>query len=265
MPWIRIAAVVLAYVLFALSASWAARKAGLELKQVEGRTSSGILVLGAVTNIGVLLITLLFLALVDGRPIADLGLRLGRRELAFTILAVAATLAGGAAYLWGLRGAGRIQVKPQPASPATLRALAPAMAVLFVVALQEETLFRGYIGLNLLPQGPAVFVVVSSILFTLIHFLTNRVNRWQVMSWFLGGAIFAWVYLVTGSLWVVVLLHFAVDAGNVLIFDIVGRMSLYAITPALTASQRLGYRVFYVAAVLGLLTGAYGTSIALAR
>lgn len=76
------------------------------------------------------------------------------------------------------------------------------IVVLLIVAVQEEVLFRGYITLNLISYDPVVIIAVSTILFTAVHFLTNKVNIYQIMAWLLAGAVFSYSYLVTKSIWI---------------------------------------------------------------
>ena len=58
-------------------------------------------------------------------------------------------------------------------------------------------------------KGPrwVVVAVTSTVLFTAVHLLTNRVSSYQVASWAIGGLVLVMAYLVSGSIWVPVVLH----------------------------------------------------------
>jgi len=104
--------------------------------------------------------------------------------------------------------------------PLSLQHTLTGLAVAPVVALFEETLIRGYVlesFLRLSKSGnvlPAVFW--SSLLFGLSH-LMNLARQdlpttlYQVGFTFALGALYAAIYLRTGSLWWPIVLHFAND------------------------------------------------------
>jgi len=104
--------------------------------------------------------------------------------------------------------------------PLPLQQTLTGLAIAPVVAAYEETLFRGYIlesFLRLSKSGnvlPAVFW--SSLLFGLSHLmnLTRQdlpTTLYQVGFAFALGALYAAIYLRTGSLWWPIALHFAND------------------------------------------------------
>jgi membrane protease YdiL (CAAX protease family) len=263
LPWIRVALAVLVYVLFAIASSIVARKAGADLKEMEGRSSQRNLIIGAVANLCVLVVILLMLVFLDGRPVGSIGVSFFGRDLVFSILAVALIFLSAVAFVVLLGRSRNVQVMTQ--SPVQNSAqsvgLVAAAAVLMLVAVQEEVLYRGYITVNLIEFGPAVVFVTSIVLFTAIHLLTNRASVYQILSWLLGGAVLTYAYLVSGSIWVAIVLHFATDLANLLVFNIIGQYSLFKISPALTVRHRAFYRAAYVAVVVGVLLVFFGPSI----
>jgi Type II CAAX prenyl endopeptidase Rce1-like len=92
---------------------------------------------------------------------------------------------------------------------------------------------------------PVVIILASTLIFAAIHLITNRANFYQILSWLISGAIFAYAYLVSGSIWVPIVIHFATDLTNVFVFNIVGQLSLFTITPAPTLRQRALVRVVF--------------------
>lgn len=71
-----------------------------------------------------------------------------------------------------------------------------------VPAVAEEFLFRGCILSNLLPYGKAAAIVISSLLFALMHG-----NFAQFFYTFIAGLILAAVYIETGSIWTSTFIH----------------------------------------------------------
>ena len=266
LPWIRIFLAVFAYIVIALLASAIVRKIGQNLKEMEGRTSPQVLFVGAITNLCVLGTTLLLLVFLDKRTISSLGILFSNKDLAFATIGAVTIFILAAAFVGLLKQSGRFQVNPnQP-----LKNFSEAVnffggvIVLLIVALQEEVLYRGYITLNLLSFGPIVVIVVSTIIFTAIHLLTNHSNLYQILSWLVTGAVFSYVYLITGSIWVPVVLHFAIDVTNMLVFNIVGRFSLFEISPKVTARPMASFRVASAVVLVGVLLALFGTAIRLA-
>ncbi|MEJ2187011.1 MAG: type II CAAX endopeptidase family protein [Gemmatimonadota bacterium] len=263
LPWLRIGLVVAVYLLTAVAASVLVRASGVDLKDFRSRTAPIVVAVGATANLLVLAVTLLFLMFVDHRGVRALGLQFGTRDLVFSVVALLVTASAAVAFLWLLKRWGVREVRPRRYDGgAEAKRFALTAVVLLVVALQEEVLFRGYVTLNLLALGPGVVLVVTTVLFTVIHFLTNRVTPAQVCGWLLGGFVLGWVYLASGTIWVPVLLHFAMDLTNVVAFDIAGDMALAAISPPMSVRQRAAYRAVFTAAVVVLGMAFYGRGFA---
>ena len=114
--------------------------------------------------------------------------------------------------------------------------------------------------LNTLPLGPIGTILTSTIFFVLIHFLTNRGNIYQVVSWIVSGVTLMLAYLLSGSIWVPIILHYATDATNVLVFNITGQFSFFKTSPALRPSHLAAFRVIYGVVTIGVLVTVYGTT-----
>ncbi len=77
------------------------------------------------------------------------------------------------------------------------------ITLVVVPAFVEELLFRGVILNNLLPYGKTTAILVSALLFGLMH-----QNIEQLFYATVAGVVIGWIYLKTESIWVCVLLHF---------------------------------------------------------
>lgn len=266
LPWVHIFLAIFAYILIALLASVITRKVGGNLKEMGERSSPRVLVIGAIANLCVLTITLVLFRFLDRQPVSSLGFSFSSKDLIFTIVTIAAIFALAAAFIGFLRRTGRCQVETHTPvkDMAGTGAMIAVLAVLLIVAIQEEVLFRGYITLNLLSYGPVVVIIVSTILFVAIHLLTNRTNFYQIVSWFLGGVVLVYAYLISGSIWVPIMLHFATDMINMVVFDIVGQYSLFTISPSLGERQRAVYRATYAVVFVVAFIVFYGVHVKIA-
>ncbi len=129
--------------------------------------------------------------------------------------------------------------------------------VLLVVAVQEEALYRGYITLNLAQLSVGWILVISVGIFVVIHFFTNRVDLYQIISWTVSGLALAAAYLASGSIWVPIILHLATDLTNVLVFDITGQQTAPGEGTKIPGRDRAVFRVVYGVLILLLLIAVY--------
>lgn len=93
-----------------------------------------------------------------------------------------------------------------PYLPVPQGGLALALTILMVAVLPavfEELLFRGLIQRSLLRFGERFALVVSTLLFALLH-----QNLAQIPTALLSGLLLGYIYLRTRRLWVVILCHF---------------------------------------------------------
>ena len=210
-------------------------------------------------------IVLALLVLMDGKSISALG-------LGFSSVDALAAFAGlGATFMLALGFVGLLRVSGHLESVALVSPITSShdgglllgMGLIAAVALQEEVLNRGYVTLNLLSYSTLAIVLISTTIFTLIHFLTNRASLYQIVSWVVGGLILIFSYLLSGSLWVPIILHFATDTANVLIFNITGEHAAVVTSPQLTVGQRAAFRIIYGVVIPGILFAIYGTTFAL--
>jgi hypothetical protein len=89
------------------------------------------------------------------------------------------------------------------------------MLPVFLVVVPEEIVFRGGLVGLLDAAGPAAFVAASAVLFGLIHFTFGA--RDVVVKTF-DGAVFAVVFVATGSLAASVLTHLGYNLASFHVF-----------------------------------------------
>lgn len=91
-----------------------------------------------------------------------------------------------------------------------------SMLPVFFVVVPEEILFRGGLAVLIDAVHPVAFVAASAVLFGLIHFTFGTRD---VLVKMVNGAIFAVVFLVTGSLAASVLAHLGYNLASFHVFS----------------------------------------------
>ncbi|HHY80465.1 MAG TPA: CPBP family intramembrane metalloprotease [Thermoanaerobacter sp.] len=82
------------------------------------------------------------------------------------------------------------------------------MYAFILVGLEEELMSRGYF-INALNQmgKPWLSVLISSIIFSLMHILNPNIVFLGLLNIFLIGVLFSYMYLKTGNLWMPIGYH----------------------------------------------------------
>jgi membrane protease YdiL (CAAX protease family) len=152
---------------------------------------------------------LLFHRFVDGRPLREFRLRWDGRArrvalwgalisagmlLAFIALT---QLTGLAAWRWngGLDPTWTVMTA----------------LLLLQAGLGEEFFWRGYVLETQAPLGPVGSALVGTLLFTLAHLMTGRVQPLELCAIFVHGLFYVWLVRRSGSLWPAVIIHGVYD------------------------------------------------------
>lgn len=186
-----------------------------------------------VVQLGViLLLTYLFRRFLDRQSFTSLGFARQRGwlgEIGFGVV-LGLVLIGGIFFVeWagGWLTVGDGVWRFQALGPALLM-LAGYLALFTLAGASEEIMFRGYILQNLREwPGTILAVVISSILFGLMHGLNPHFNPLAALNIVLAGASFCYAYLVSGNLWLPIAYHFSWNffQGPVFSFPVSGMTS----------------------------------------
>ena len=103
--------------------------------------------------------------------------------------------------------------------------------ILFIgVSVLEETFVRGYVLKNLLKSfNPVVSLVVSSALFSLLHFFNPNVNYLALVELFIGGIALGISYIYTRNLWFPFAFHLSWNFFQVIFGFNVSGMDTYSL------------------------------------
>ncbi|GFZ33846.1 hypothetical protein CSC2_43720 [Clostridium zeae] len=203
---------------------------GIDIKDFKQRTKPIFLFIAAIFNLIFVGVVFLILRYIDNKPFNVLGFLMNIRALCFSLIALAATLLMAFIFIKILQKFKVFNVrfmKNYFSNSQGILALILGYLVLFIAAFQEELMFRGYFTYLLQPYGFITAMLLSSIIFTVWHFITNKVNLFQALDWLLGGLMLFYVYTRTGSIWASTIVHFSRNFANVLLLNIAQSNSLF--------------------------------------
>jgi len=221
---IRIVAISILAFGLSLLAMLTVKGIGIDLKDFHQRTNPKVLLTAAFFNLLFIVSVAAVMYYWDHQPITMLGFGLNGTGMVFVLIAFLISFGIAFLFIHILRQMQRKEFSPDQSF---LKAIVTGrfwlgLVVLFIAALQEEIMFRGYFTFVLRPFGFWWIIAISSLLFTLWHFLTNKVNFFQAIDWLLGGIMLFTIYWLSGSVWVAALVHFSRNLTNVLVFNITG-------------------------------------------
>lgn len=196
---------------------------GADLKDISHRNRTDVLIIAAIFNLLFIGAVSLLLRFWNRVSMSVLKFSLSSADIAVLLVALALSIGFTLIYVWFLNRKNIVvvhRVKNYFAKIENLPELLLSFIVLFITALQEEILFRGYMAHVLVPFGFFYGLFISALLFTFWHYLTNKFNFFQTLDWFTGGVMLFLVYWLSGSIWVATIVHFMRNFINVVIFDI---------------------------------------------
>lgn len=172
-------------------------------------------------------------------PLGAFGFTWDKRQAVYSILSVLVIFALGTAYMLALHAGGFRSIGLlSPNWPLIGAAVIGSLSV-----LHEEVLSRGYLlGKLRTRYSTGAALLISALLFTAIH-LPTRGFSFLVVTWFLMGLVYGYVYLKSGSLWSALAVH----AAHNFILDLLmysgNGVSLLSFDPALGAVGHLPFRL----------------------
>lgn len=180
----------------------------------------------------ILLLTYLFRRFLDRQSFASLGFARRRGwlwEIGFGVILGFGLMSAVFLVQWagGWLTVGDGVWRFQALGPALLM-LVGYFTLFMLAGASEEIMFRGYILQNLREwPGTILAVVISSILFGLVHGLNPNFNPIAALNIALAGVAFCYAYLITGNLWLPLAFHFSWNffQGPVFSFPVSGVIS----------------------------------------
>jgi membrane protease YdiL (CAAX protease family) len=155
--------------------------------------------------LGTFLVLWIFMKYIDREKFSMLGFQVKNRFLDFMVgtLVALVTMISGFVLLIGLN-----EIK-YSAIVLNFDEVVISVLLFLIVAIVEEALFRGYVLKNLmLSSNKYVALVISSVLFSLMHGFNPNMSLFSFFDLFCAGMILGITYIFTKNLWYPIGLHF---------------------------------------------------------
>jgi len=174
----------------------------LDAQATEGQT----LIIKLFEVIGMSLLLWGFMRIVDNEPFVNLGYSLkGRIKDIVAGNAVGAGLIGIGFFFLIFMG----EITYEGFSFST-KDFMNSVGLYILVAILEESVFRGYVLRNLMRSyNKYVALVISSLLFALLHVVNPNISWFSMLDLFLAGIALGISYIYTKNLWFPIAFHFS--------------------------------------------------------
>ena len=224
---------------------------GFSQKERSFRKMALPLFVGSLFNILIAVASLLIYQRVTANNISKLGFSIHLADAIYVPLILLCTSIGGVWLMVKSHDSPYKITKPALAVPIMLT------ATLFFAALQEEIVFRGVMSHLLSTQSIWVVGAVTTALFTVFHFFTNKLTIYNALNWIMGGIMLFLVYVWSGSIWVATLVHLSRNLVNSFILLNIPEVSIVTTKSALPEGKRTLYTLFMVASIILITYGWY--------
>lgn len=197
---------------------------------------------------------------IDRGRIGTFSLRLRRKDILFSLGAFAITSVSALTALWLMHRNGGLNVgfdANRVLTPSYVSLALFAFIAWVFAAMQEEALSRGYMLANMHRYGIVKGVLISSVLFFVVHLPFRGFEPYHAISIVLGGIVYAYMYIKSGSLFVSAIAHGIYDYVDGLVFN-VSDASLFILRDSLSMSDKLPYKLTLAALLLLFTYLVYG-------
>lgn len=206
--WIRVLLIIIPYFIivgaFQLLGFWATGIAPADFKLEQ--SSLNQLTMSAFSLLGTTLVVWLFVRFVEKNKFINIGLSLKSRQAELLQGILAGTIIMGLGFVFLAAAKELTFVR----FIFNLRELAITIALFSVVSLTEEVFLRGYVLRNLMASfNKYVALLISAILFSLMHAFNPNVNTLGLVNILLAGLLLGITYIHSQNLWFPIGLHFS--------------------------------------------------------
>lgn len=203
--WVYVLLLIIPYIIFVgIFEYFGYILAGLDPLVPSDKSLVQHLILQSSSLAGTFSILWIFMRFVDKMPFAKLGLYIKNRVNEFLIGTVLGLLIMVLGYFI-LVFAGELQYV---SSNADFRNIVISIVLFSIVAVVEEVLLRGYVLRNfMICFNKYTALVLSSLLFSLMHGLNPNIDLFAFIDLFLAGILLGSSYLFTRNLWFPIGLH----------------------------------------------------------
>ena len=206
--WIRILSFILPYIIVVgIFQFMGAAILDLDIEDINSiKTTFQHFIINLFGFIGLLLVLWLFMKYVDNEKFINLGFHLKKKSKHFYLGAFLGFFIMGFAYLLLSQMDEIVFVK----TVFKINEILFSVGLFIIVAINEEVLIRGYVLRNLMYSfNKYTALIISSILFSLIHGFNPDMSWLSYLNLFLAGILLGTSYIYTKNLWFPIALHFS--------------------------------------------------------
>jgi membrane protease YdiL (CAAX protease family) len=158
---------------------------------------------------GALAANLITLKIYERGRLPDLGLAWNRNSIRNLLIGLTGGLGAALLVLVGPLAVGAAELQPDPVHPGYWPSFVFLTVLLWLGALGEELLFRGYLFQILVERiGTWATLIPMAVLFGLAHSLNQGANVFSVINTILWGCLLGYAFLRSGDLWLPLGVHF---------------------------------------------------------
>lgn len=232
--------------------------AGTEFENLEYvETSTEKLIISFFDLIGTFFIIWLFMKFVDKEQFIELGFQTKNRLKDFIIGIIIGLIIMTIGYFLLIYFKEIFFLKVN----FKLEELIKSILLFTIVAIVEETLFRGYILKNLMSSfNKYTALILSSILFSIMHGLNPNISLFSLFDLFLAGIVFGLSYIYTKNLWFPIAMHLSWNLFQTLLGFNVSGQDTYSIIEFKTNESNLinggafGFEGSYLSIIAEIIT-----------
>lgn len=129
-----------------------------------------------------------------------------------------------------------------------------------LAALKEEVLSRGFVLFNLTQMNIGKMILVSAVVFMVLHIPTNGFDVFKMFSWFMGGVVYAYIYIKSGSLSVATIIHMIHNFLNDWVIGNNSQFAIVELSQKLAPDDKLIYELILKVVILIFTIAFYGRS-----
>lgn len=241
---IRVVFALSSYFLITIVTIFSIRLAKIDIKDFSQRIGVKFMSIALAGNISFILVVFLFMHFVDQRSFLSLGFHFSWFQSLFSLMVFFFTISLSLLFVLILRYTGKmnfhVSLKAFNGIKTEYPSLLLSFFVLFIAALQEEIMYRGYLAFAFHEYNMIMAMILSSTIFTVWHFIGNKVSFFQIVDWFICGIVLFFAYWESHSIWLVVILHYSRNISNVLIWNIANNYSFLTFeTPPKTVHKTI--------------------------
>ena len=181
--------------------------AGVDFSNLESEeTSVQKIIIQILSLLGTFFTLWLFMKHIDKQAFLDLGLHIKNRLRDF----IQGSLIGFVLIALGVALLVILKEISNMGLDVNFKEIFLSIVLFIIVAITEEALVRGYILKNLMVSfNKYIALIVSSILFSILHCLNPNIDFISFLNLFLAGLLLGLPYIYTKNLWFPIGLHFS--------------------------------------------------------